>query len=482
MAHLARREIIRDFLYLSGTRAVSLVIGFIRSIFIPGLLGPSVYGMWKSFGIVQSYIQFSDLGALASLKRQVPLHRSSGNEAGLREARDTAFLVNHVVLLLGAAGLLVASFLVTDPVYRDGLRLYILLLYAIHIHTFLEQLLYWHKQFPGASKINLGLAIVEAGLAIAGTYLYGMNGLIIGTFIGYAGAVLFQLKLIRFEIGFLFKWSTYVELVKIGFPSHVNGLLYNLMMSVDRVLILPILGLEALGIYGLGLTLNEYLFQFAYSLGNAISPRLVERWNESGSMESLKPVIEKSTQAIAVASPAVLGCVYFAAPAMIEMVLPDFTPGILPLRILLLGTYFSSLHRGLSSFFLTIRKQARLFPAYGGAIGLNAGLVWLVLQLGGGISGVAATTSAVMAIFSLTLIVMARQFFVSGILAHASFLARLIVPLIWGLVAVFAGVQAADWLAISHPIWSAAVGVAGFSLCYAPLLYVAYRRFRQTLG
>ena len=37
---------------------------------------------------------------------------------------------------------------------------------------------------------------------------------------------------------------------------------------VDRWLILTLLGLTSFGYYALGMTINEYLVQFSYTLGN----------------------------------------------------------------------------------------------------------------------------------------------------------------------------------------------------------------------
>jgi len=324
------------------------------------------------------------------------------------------------------------------------------------------------------------LAVLEFILAVSGTYLFGLDGLILGTFLGYATAVLLQLRLISFRLGFAFRWSAYVDLVKIGFPSHVNGLLYNLLMSIDRLIILPVLGLAALGLYALAQTVNEYLFQFSYALGTAISPRLVERYGRAGSIEALRPIVEKPTLAIAAASPAVLGGVWFLVPALVEIVLPEFREAVLPLRILLVGTFFSSLHRGLSSFFLTIRRQARLFPAYGGAIAVNALLVWAGLSAGMGIGGVAAATTLTLALFSITLIVMARWFFVSRIGAHVRFLLLLLAPLGWSSLAVWAGSLAAEAAGgSSRPLLSAIAGAALFAALYAPVIYVAYRHLRE---
>jgi O-antigen/teichoic acid export membrane protein len=476
MPRPASREIARDFIYLSTTRSISLAISLVRSLIIPRFLGPTSYGLWKTLGLVQSYTQFADLGALAALKRQIPFHAQREDQRSLAEARDVAFFVNHVAIFTAAAGVLVVSFFVPDPSWARAMRLFIPLLYANHVHSFMEQFLFWRKDFVYASRINLALAVVEGVLAILGTIEYGLDGLIIGTFIGYALAAATQLRWIRFDIGFRFSWSTYRDLVKIGFPSHVNGLLYNLFMSVDRMLILPVLGLSGVGLYGLGMTVNEYLFQFSYALGNVIAPRLVERWSESESMEAMRPIVERPTLAISMATPMILGTVYFASAAAVEVILTNFRPALLPLQVLLAGTYFSSLHRGLSSFFLAIRKQARLLPVYAGAIALNTLLVSLALAFGWGITGVAAATSTALALFSLTLICMARTFFVKGVVPHLVFLARLLAPLAWGLVCVAAGEIAARAAGgTARPILAGAAGLVTFGLLYSPALLVAWK-------
>ncbi len=481
MAHLAPREIARDFIYLSSARLVSLAVNFVRSLFIPRLLGPEPYGAWKTLGIFQSYMQFSDFGAGAALKREIPLYASRGDEDGLRRSRDVAFFVNNAVVLVAGAAALVGSLIVESPAYGRAIRLFILLVYARQINGFLEKLLFWRKDFSYASRLALVLSLLESALAIGGTMLYGLDGLIVGTFVAYSAVVYLQLRRIDFGIGFTFSWKAWAELVKIGFPSHVNGLLYNILTSIDRMLILPVLGLAGVGLYGLAMTINDYLFQLSYAFGHVLSPRLVERWGERESLEDVRPMVETPTLAIAVVAPVLLGAVYFSAAPAIEIVLPDFREAILPLRILLVGTYFSSLHRGMSSFFLAIRKQGRLLPAYAFAIVLNAAMVWLALDNGFGITGVALASTTAMTLFSLALIVMAQHILGEGIRGQARFVMLLAVPLAWASAAMLASTAVATLLLGGRggPAALGAAGLALYGLLYAPAIYFGYRFIRS---
>src|SRR5260221_5899801 len=112
MPRLASREIARDFIYLSTTRSLSLAISLVRSLIIPKFLGPTSYGLWKTLGLVQSYTQFADLGALAALKRQIPFHAQRDDHRSLNEDRDVAFFVHHVVIFTAASGILATSLFV----------------------------------------------------------------------------------------------------------------------------------------------------------------------------------------------------------------------------------------------------------------------------------------------------------------------------------------------------------------------------------
>ncbi|HET9480367.1 MAG TPA: oligosaccharide flippase family protein, partial [Candidatus Polarisedimenticolia bacterium] len=286
------REIARDFAYVTLSRGISLAISFVRSLVIPGLLGPMAYGVWKTLGLIQTYAQFGDFGARAALRREIPFHAGRNDSLRLALVRDVSFGANNLSILLAAAGTLVACALVDDPMLRTAMLLFLPLLYVSHMFSFMEQVLAGLKQFAFMSRLTIGSGLLEAVLAIGMTWAIGLNGLILGTFLSYLVVTFVQMSRVGFDLRPRFRWSVFKELVSIGFPSHLNGLLYNIFLSIDRWLILSFLGLTSMGYYALGMTINEYLFLFSYTFGNVLSPRLVETYSRRESIEDLRGMVE----------------------------------------------------------------------------------------------------------------------------------------------------------------------------------------------
>ncbi len=201
------------------------------------------------------------------------------------------------------------------------------LLYFQHIYAFMELYLFGQKEFAYQSRVNAWMNVLEAILAVTLTYVFGLPGLVIGTAASYSIAVLAQLRHIGFAVGLRWRWPIFRELVVVGFPSHLNGLLYNIFLSIDRWLILTFLGLTSLGYYALGMTINQYLFQFSYAFGNVLSPHLVERYSERERVEDLRSMVEVPLTVISRVSPAALGLVYFGAEAVIRERCLNTSPG-----------------------------------------------------------------------------------------------------------------------------------------------------------
>jgi len=475
------KEIARDFAYMSLARGVSLAISFARSLVIPGLLGPTSYGVWKTLALIQTYAQFGDFGARAALRREIPFYAGKQDAARLAEVRDVSFTANNASIFLAALVTVGAALVVEDTALRVAMLVFLPLLYVSHMNSFMEQVLYGHKEFAFMSKLNIWAGVLEAALAVGMTWAYGVTGLILGSALAFAVSTAFQLGRVGYDIRLRWRWGAFKELVSVGFPSHLNGLLYNIFLSIDRWLILSLLGLTSLGYYALGMTINEYLFRFSYTFGNVLSPSLVERYSERERVEDLRGMVEVPMLIIARVAPAALGVVYFVSEGVIRTVLTSFEPGLLPLQILLVGTFFSSVPRGLSSFFITIRRQVQTIHLYVISIFVNLALVWWLLSSGHGLPGAATGTTISLAFFGLGLIVLAMRYF-TGVLGIAAFLARLLWPLPLGLALLLAcRAAAARWIGAEGTLPHLGLAMGLYLAAYSPVLIALYLRYGHYL-
>ena len=135
---------------------------------------------------------------------------------------------------------------------------------------------------------------------------------------------------------------------------------------------------------------------------------------------------------------------------MIRGALPQYEPGIAPLQILLLGTFFSSVPRGFSSFFITLRRQAQTVYLYVAAIIINFTAVWYFIHAGYGLTGAAIGTTSSLALFGIALTVLAMRYF-TGLVGILRFLAHLLWPLLLGVSLVGSALLASGVLVGPEP-------------------------------
>ena len=216
------RDIARDFAYMMFARGVALMVGFARSLVVPGLLGPHAYGMWKTLGLIETYVKFGEIGARAALRREGPYYTGKNDAGRLAAVRDVAFTANNLAVLIAATGTVVAAFLIDDPALRVAMLVFLPLLYFQHIYAFMELYLFGHKEFAYQSRVNAWMNVLEAILAVTLTYVFGLTGLVIGTAASYSIASR-TAQAHGFAVGLRWRWPVFRELVVVGFPPTSTG-------------------------------------------------------------------------------------------------------------------------------------------------------------------------------------------------------------------------------------------------------------------
>ena len=196
-------------------------------------------------------------------------------------------------------------------------------------------------------------------------------------------------------------------------------------------------------------------------------------------------MVEMPLLIISRVAPVVLGSVFFASELVVRVLLPSFEEGLVPLQILLVGTYFSSVPRGLSSFFITLRRQAQTVHLYLLSILGNGLIVWWLLASGYGLAGAAAGTTISLAFFGYGLIVLALRYFM-GVKELLVELAKLTWPLGLGvalaLIARHAGlILAGPGEGLYAVVAGSILGGALFLAAYSPVVWHLYRAYGSQL-
>ena len=422
---------------MGTSRCFSILLGFCRGFIVPTLLGPSNYGVWKGISMIADFSRFPQLGISSSMLREVPILRAQEKQQELDTVFDTCFTINLLNGCFVSAIVLFASFFVHDKSIATPLRLYAALLFLSEAFLFMKIYFSALKEFIFLSKINTIDAIVGLAIVTVSTWYFGLNGLIVGISVEMLIILsLFYYKLER-KPRLKIEFEICPRLIRIGLPLMLSGLLLQILLSVDKIIILKFFNRTQLGYYALGLTIIHMLYQLFSTINSVISPRLMEKFGEEGRMESIQNYLTKPMLAMAFLSPVFLVPMYFFSDSIYHQFFPKFSPGYNAFRILLLTAFFTIITIGLNSFFTAIKKQLRIVYLQVATILTAFVANYIAINLVYNITSVATATAIVMFLYSVIIISYALSHHFKKMRQIICFYLTLILPLAYSLLVIY---------------------------------------------
>jgi O-antigen/teichoic acid export membrane protein len=141
-------------------------------------------------------------------------------------------------------------------------------------------------------------------------------------------------------------------------------------------------------------------------------PNIQEKFSKNENVMDLKGYLHKSNVVYSGVMPILIGLAWFILPPAIELVLPRFTAGIEPLKMLTLSAFFLAAGQSYSHFLVATKKHLVLIPIVVAASLVSAGLSFFVIHSGYDLIGVAAsTTTAMLVHFTLVFFAAGRHVF-----------------------------------------------------------------------
>src|SRR5262249_543656 len=306
---------------------------------------------------------YAHLGILNAAERELPFLLGARREHEFDRLKHTLLWLSHGLGVLLAVGSIITAFAVrarVDRAFFIGLLIYAPLLWTQAVATYYLVLFRARQRFVELSSRQAIANLLKAALTVAGGYLLG----IYGVFAGLLTASIVQLLLFhdalheRFERRF--EPALLRPLLVDGMPMLGGAVAFETIRNSDRTVIGSMLGFEALGVY----SVTQIVCQGIYYLPNALStvmfPRFQERYGRTQDAMSLRTFVELPLLVLADVLLAATCVLLVALPPAIRAFLPAFAGTIVPLRVMLVGTYFLCLAPPASQCLLTVRKQTQV--------------------------------------------------------------------------------------------------------------------------
>lgn len=403
-----------EHFYFVGATIISAGIHFLYSIFVKAHIDPLEYGMYSTCLLLKTYLSYIQLGSLNAFNRDYPQIVGAGDLDKAKKYRDTTFTYLSSIFITAAV---VASLVIIIIGNTNGLdKRYILgliLSTIITATTILENFLSSRVRIDGSFKYTSIVIVVELLSVGVGFVLipwigyYGLYCVTIGSMV--IGIVMYYRKGIS-DINFSIDKTLLKSIIISGMPLLINGLIWTIVESIDKFVILGFMNAERLGMYSIAQMAFSYMILVPSAMSQLFYVNLGKAYGASGSKEELNRVAVKYTLVIAVVIGFFVQIAYFFIRPAVEWVMPKYADGVKSAQFLMLGLaiYAPTMVNG--NILTILKKNAALLRGSLYLCFLNiACSIGLILILGVKIENVAIGTAISYLVRTVILIIQLKR-------------------------------------------------------------------------
>lgn len=353
-------SVARDFSVYSAINITSLVLLLATALMLRRHLGPYFAGIWTALALLPTYATLAHLGTLNAAERQLPFLVGARRPDDFERLKHTLFWLTHGLGATLAAGVVVTALIVRSRVARPtfvGLLLYAPIVWAQIAATYYVVLFRARRRFVRLSG-RQGIAnLIRATLLVACGYAFGLYGVLAAELVASLLLVVLLHGAVNERFEPVFDRTLLTPLFVAGAPILIGGAAFDLLRGADQIVILATLGPSLLGVYSVTAIICQGLYYLPNALATVMYPRFQERYGETGTIESLRKFVELPLGVLADLLLAAVAVLMVALPPAIAAFFPQYVGTIVPLRVMLVGTYFLCLAPPAGQFLLTVHKE-----------------------------------------------------------------------------------------------------------------------------
>lgn len=413
-----KQKILNDSFITNLANLISQGLSVLQGFIILRFVDPDSYGVWLGLLILLRYGTYAHLGLENGLMFRLPYYIGQNNAERARQVADNTFFGWIALTILFAAGALGYYFLFADASDLSGLGLIVILLmlFTEQQSAFLNR---WHtsaqKDFKSYGIISVVKGIISFLTIVPLTFYFQIVGLMLGSLIVSILTAILWWARTPFRPRFDLSPLVFRELFRIGFPNLLIVLGGVLVETVDRILILSLLGAVYLGYYAITSMGGNSLYGLLTQAGTVMLPHIVE---ETGKHEKDFSIFEKylikPSVYLAYLSALMASFLFFIIPAVVESWLTEYIPGISAFYLFLPGFFFLSIiitaNNILNVILISQEKQYWLVGIQFLAVLIEILSGYLLIKAGWGIAGVALGSTLSYMVYALIVLYLASSY------------------------------------------------------------------------
>ncbi len=394
-----------EFLLFSASTMAFQFSRLAVSLVVAHWVGPDEFGIWNALNLLLVYGVLLTLGIPNGMNRNVPFLNGQNKRNRAEQVISLSFAFTFLINIVFGLFITGISFngWIADT-YRNALLWMGPLFFSWQMYQFFQMYLKSRIKFRLISIQQFGFALLLLIIVLPMAYFWHIPGFVAGQAIVTLSIVGMIIYISEFQISLKWNVDIFKDLVKVGFPIMAAGLLYSLLTTIDRWVVLQFLGVKELGNYTLAILCLGILSLLPAVISQQMYPRMAFQYGKTQDKHSLQPLIVRQSGLAVAATLPILVIAYIALPWLTSRFLPEYFLGVKPARILLIGLTFIPLAGGVANFLNTVNKQGYYLATQASTLILNLGLDIFLIQKGFGLVGVAMGAAISYAMYTTTLI------------------------------------------------------------------------------
>lgn len=395
-------------LFVAAT-ILSAGLHFVYSIYVKAHIEPLEYGMYSSCLLLQTYMAYFQLGTLNAFNRDYPQLIGAEKTEETIKYRNT--VLSFLLCIYGIGFIIIAiligiisRYLTIDSRVSMGL----ILTLVISIFTIIENY--------GSYRCRIDKGFQYPSFVIFVELLSLPLGMLLVSRIGYYA--LYFTSIFAMIIGIsLYTKSSFLDFKPLfdkkmlrmillsGMPLLINGLIWTVVNSIDKFVILGFISMNALGLYGIAQNAFSYMVLIPSAISQLFYVNMGKEYGKNNSIGILLNISIKFSTILAAITSMLALAAYFFLPSLVTFFMPNYVNGIRASQILILGlsVYAATLIYG---NILTILKQNKvlLFNSVCMCVFNTVCSIGLILFSGRTIESVALGTAMSYVIFTILIV------------------------------------------------------------------------------
>lgn len=335
--------------FMGSSQMFANVLRILGGIIIVKLLMPDQLGMFNGYALILGYLPILQVGVANGLNRELPYYLGKGE-------RQVAYNFAAVaqfweILLAGICCSVLFSlslFYIFQHNYINGISCLAYTFAVGHLFygTYYLQILYRTNQdFNKLSLITLIVSVVSF-LSILFVWCWGYYGLCARLVVLSSVEFILLWKWKPIKVKAVFNKKMFLEIIRIGIPIYVVGIIFSLWATFQNTLVLKIGGVEQYGFFALAIMVQSSLEVLTNAVSQVLYPKMAYEYGKGKKISDILSTMRKPILVIMCFILPSLVLIWFILPYIVDFLMPQYNQGVsaaqwtLPLVLLsVMGIY-----------------------------------------------------------------------------------------------------------------------------------------------